>query len=174
MSEIYSNLYLGNVVAAGDEKFLKKSKISHILIAAEDIEPSFTTGYTYKQLPLVDVPEIKIIEYFVESIKFIDQARESGKTVLVHCLGGVSRSATLVIAYVMVKEEKSLKDAFAFVHKRRSKINPNPGFIAQLEIFEKALKTYFKNMKGEKIDYQFLDECVKELLPLLDKIKVKK
>jgi dual specificity phosphatase 12 len=48
---------------------------------------------------------------------------------------GVSRSATLVLAYLMSKEKRSLNEIYEFVKQKRY-IRPNNGFIKQLEIFE--------------------------------------
>ena len=49
-----------------------------------------------------------------------------------HCFGGISRSATIVIAYMMKKEMMNLEEAFNYVKERRDIINPNDGFIKKL------------------------------------------
>ena len=59
---------------------------------------------------------------------------------LVHCNAGVSRSATLVIAYIMKYEGKKFKESFLQVQSARYFIAPNEGFIAQLLQFEKELE----------------------------------
>jgi len=48
--------------------------------------------------------------------------------VLVHCHMGVSRSATVVIAYLMKYFHMTHREAYNFVKKKRSVINPNEGF----------------------------------------------
>lgn len=48
---------------------------------------------------------------------------------LVHCYVGVSRSATIVIAYLMQMYNYSLQGALTFLTSRRPHINPNPGFL---------------------------------------------
>lgn len=50
-------------------------------------------------------------------------------------LAGVSRSASVVIAYIMKKEKKTLKEALEFVKQNRQ-VRPNMGFHKQLEFFE--------------------------------------
>lgn len=164
MSEIFPNLHLGDVGTSRDSTFFKKRKISHVLIAARGLKQHFKGSCTYMQLSISDIPILKIITYFVESIQFIDEAISNGKNVLVHCLGGISRSATIVIAYVMIKKRKSFEEALKFVKKQRPKVNPNPGFAAQLQVFEKCLLYYFDNTKGEKIDFPFLTECITPLI----------
>jgi len=54
----------------------------------------------------------------------------------VHCVAGVSRSATIVIAYLVARERMWLRDAFRFVQSRRRIIRPNPGFMEALARFE--------------------------------------
>ncbi len=61
----------------------------------------------------------------------------SGK-VLVHCREGVSRSATLVVAYLMLKEGMTVQDAIRTVRESRE-ICPNEGFLQQLCDFDKEL-----------------------------------
>ena len=52
------------------------------------------------------------------------------KTMLVHCGAGVSRSATVVIAYLMVKEQIGVEEAMAKVKAKRKCVDPNSGFLA--------------------------------------------
>ena len=47
---------------------------------------------------------------------------------LVHCQQGVSRSASIVIAFLIKKFKVCYKDALDFVKKKRSIVNPNEGF----------------------------------------------
>ncbi len=63
---------------------------------------------------------------------FIHDSIENGDKVLVHCQAGISRSATVVIAYIMRSKRYSLQDAFNFVKRKRSIIFPNAGFRQQL------------------------------------------
>ena len=59
-----------------------------------------------------------------------------GKNVLVHCQSGISRSATVVIAYVMKKHQIPLIQAYSLVIEKRPVINPNDGFFRALQDFE--------------------------------------
>lgn len=68
---------------------------------------------------------------------FVDEVKGAGGKTLVHCHAGVSRSATICIAYVMYSRHASLDTAFEFVRSRRSEISPNAGFMHQLLEFEK-------------------------------------
>ena len=73
-----------------------------------------------------------------------------------HCAAGVSRSASIVIAYIMWDKKMSFEEAFEFVESKR-KIGPNNGFIEQLKLFEKELieKNYDINkIKFEEIKWE--------------------
>ncbi|VDO19440.1 unnamed protein product [Heligmosomoides polygyrus] len=72
----------------------------------------------------------------LEGIGYITRAVQSGGNVLVHCEIGVSRSATVVAAYVMQKLRYSARKAVEFVKISRPLICPNEGFFTQLQIFE--------------------------------------
>ena len=55
--------------------------------------------------------------------------------VYVHCGGGLSRSAAVVLAFIMKKHELSYADALKRVNKKR-KVFPNEGFVEQLKLYE--------------------------------------
>ncbi|KAL1264827.1 hypothetical protein QQF64_005182 [Cirrhinus molitorella] len=59
--------------------------------------------------------------------------------VLVHCAVGVSRSASLVVAYLMIHQHLSLLDAIKAVKQRRW-IFPNRGFLKQLRALDATLR----------------------------------
>ncbi|XP_049738206.1 dual specificity protein phosphatase 22 isoform X7 [Loxodonta africana] len=101
------------------------------------------TGHTYKQtgvkylcIPAADSPSQNLARHFKESIKFIHECRLKGEGCLVHCLAGVSRSVTLVTAYIMTITDFGWEDALYTVRAGRSCANPNLGFQRQLQEFE--------------------------------------
>ncbi len=164
MAQILDNLYLSSVSEARNPKYIKTNKITHVLIAAKGLKQYFNS-VTYKQLNISDNPVTMISHYFSESFKFIDEALASGKAVLVHCLGGKSRSVSVVIAYLMFSKKMSFEDAFVLVKKARRVASPNPGFISQLKAFEKVLDIYYAERKEvmlKEIDYSLLDSLVKK------------
>ena len=68
----------------------------------------------------------------------IDEGRRKEKGVLVHCQAGISRSATIVIAYLMKHERLTLNDAYKLVKEKRPVISPNLNFMGSLLKFEKT------------------------------------
>lgn len=68
-----------------------------------------------------------------------DSVRDASGRVLVHCQAGISRSATICLAYLMKRKRVRLDEAFEFVRRRRSIISPNFSFMGQLLQFESQL-----------------------------------
>lgn len=137
--KIEDNLYLSNLTSATDVKWLKKNNITHILTVDSCPLPrkiQEIPELSLKYIQITDMPREDILTYFEDSYQFIDHAIKSNGTVLVHCYFGMSRSATLVIAYVMKKYELPFIDAFEIVKKKRKFVGPNPGFLAQLKLYE--------------------------------------
>ncbi|KAI8925328.1 protein-tyrosine phosphatase-like protein, partial [Entophlyctis helioformis] len=87
----------------------------------------------YWSAPIADRPSQNIAQYFEPVAAFLDSALAvPGARVLVHCHAGVSRSVTLVIAYLVLATGMSLDEAYAHVRKRRPVAKPNVGFARQL------------------------------------------
>ncbi|XP_028834777.1 serine/threonine/tyrosine-interacting protein isoform X1 [Denticeps clupeoides] len=148
MQEILPGLFLGPYSAAMKSKLpmLEKQGITHIVCVRQDIEanfikPNFPLKFRYLVLDIADNPVENIIKYFPVTKDFIDGCLENGGKVLVHGNAGISRSlslfsAALVIAYLMETFGVKYRDAFSHVQERRFCINPNVGFVHQLQEYE--------------------------------------
>ena len=101
------SIYVGNATHAANLPSLEEKKITYILnMAARDPACRMTQevyGDAYKCLRIEagDMPGYDISQHFEATREFIEEARTSGAKVLVHCAAGASRSATVVIAYLM-------------------------------------------------------------------------
>nr|CAG8447705.1 10539_t:CDS:2 [Entrophospora candida] len=93
----------------------------------------------YLKIDILDDPKSNISKYFNQCIEFIEKAKESNGRVYVHCYAGISRSTTVVIAYLMYSCRFSLKKALNLVREKHKIVRPNSGFIRQLEKFEKEI-----------------------------------
>jgi len=145
--EVFPGIYIGNRESAVNIKFLKSENINYVLNAAEGRKPGCvdTSEEFYKPhnidylgLKMFDVPQTNISKYFGTASDFIENSLLNGK-VLVHCLMGMSRSATLVLAFLMKKENMTVVEAFKQVLLSRD-IRPNDGFIKQLAEYQQVLK----------------------------------
>ncbi|XP_036926345.1 dual specificity protein phosphatase 22 isoform X1 [Sturnira hondurensis] len=134
--EILPGLYIGNFKDARDAEQLSKNKVTHILSVHDSARPMLE-GVKYLCIPAADSPSQNLTRHFKESIKFIHECRLRGEGCLVHCLAGVSRSVTLVTAYIMTITDFGWEDALHTVRAGRSCANPNLGFQRQLQEFEK-------------------------------------
>lgn len=135
---IEDNLYLGGLAAAGNVEIINKYKITHILTIDTHPLPRMISELrhiTTKYIQLSDQPKEDLLSHFDETDVFIKEGLSKG-VVLVHCYFGVSRSATVIIAHIMKKYNKSYHEAFQLVKAKRNIIFPNQGFVAQLKLYK--------------------------------------
>jgi len=175
MSLIVEGLYLSNIKTARNQEFLKSQNITEVLIAAKKLKMLFSE-VNYKRLNLGDGVKQNIAKYFVESIKFIQDSISQKRNVLVHCQAGRSRSATIVVAYVMLKQNLTFEKALEFVKKQHQHSQPNAGFLEQLKMFEECVVQYYEflpsDFKGD-FDYDLLEKIVNQQIKLTkEKAKV--
>jgi protein-tyrosine phosphatase len=135
INKISDKVFLGNEEGAMLKEKLKSLGITHILICGVDLIKFHENDFKYFQLNIEDYSNENIKKYFREALSFI----ESSKKIYVHCWAGVSRSASIVIAYFMWKQKLNFIESKKLVERGRECINPNEGFIKQLMEFEKFL-----------------------------------
>ncbi|XP_053570639.1 dual specificity protein phosphatase 22 [Bombina bombina] len=158
MNKILPGLFIGNFKDARDIEQLHKNKITHILSIHDSARPMLE-GMKYLCIPASDSPNQNLIQHFKESTGFIHECRLKGEGCLVHCLAGVSRSVTLVVAYVMAVTNLGWDDALSAVRGARTCANPNMGFQKQLEDFGKHdIQNFRKWLKDTYGESPFLDE----------------
>ena len=135
-SEIIKNkLFLGNYYSATQKEELKKRGVTHILMVGYLLHEFFPDDFEYGNIEIEDDERENIFRYFYTCINFIEES----KICFVHCQAGVSRSASIVIAYVMYNLKLRYEDALEYVREKREYIYPNNGFRLQLKDLEKVL-----------------------------------
>ena len=139
-NEIIPSLYLGSVFAASSSDTLEELGITHVLTMGNDMDPKFPDQYEYKVCELDDDEDEDIKKYFEEGIEFIDTALSSGGTIFVHWAAGISRSTSMVCAYLMKSNKWKFKKALNHVISKREFVCPNSGFQEQLLEFEKEIE----------------------------------
>lgn len=136
--EIVPNLFLGNYLVANDLEYLKVLGITHIINCSVEHPNYFSNNFNYLYLPLHDDTSENIFIYFNKSFEFIRDCHKKNGKVLVHCHAGVSRSSTIVIAYLMKKYKKPFYKTLKYIQSIRGVVNPNEGFRLQLECYEEC------------------------------------
>lgn len=138
-SEIAEGLYLSGEVVARSKELLDANGITHVVNCVGMICKEWfkDQGITYRTYYLNDTPSEDILSVLYDALEFIDTALREGGRVLVHCSQGVSRSATLVIAFLMWRSGLSYDEVYAKVKEARGVTNPNIGFTCQLLQWQK-------------------------------------
>ncbi len=129
------NIWLGSLESACDREALRKHGIQRVVSAVYNINPIFPDDpdLMYLKVPVIDTPTADIAKHFNKALEFIDESIKAKKGVLIHCVYGISRSSTLVCAYLIKKYGMSVKQAIDHVKARRPCANPNSGFLIQLQ-----------------------------------------
>jgi len=138
--QIIQNLYLGGVEAALDSQCLAEQGIRAVVCCNRELEfPSskFIPDLEYYRVDVEDMGREPIELFFPEATEFIHNQLLRERPVLVHCKAGVSRSASVLLAYLMEYCGYSLHDAFILTLRLRPTITPNPGFMERLREYEK-------------------------------------
>lgn len=129
-------LFIGACDAALDLPALQSRNITHVLHAADGLPPpAHPLTLQYLVLRIADREDEDVVARLPEAFAFIDAARSSGGAALVVCAAGVSRSASVCLAYVMRTRGWSFDRALAALRDVRPWVAPNAGFEAQLRRF---------------------------------------
>lgn len=104
--------------------------------------PEYTTheNIEYHRIIIEDAPDKDLYQHFDAACDFIEKHINLGNQVLVHCQAGVSRSATICMAYLMKKVGLTFIQAYACVKEARPVASPNWGFVEQLLKYEMELR----------------------------------
>ena len=138
MSKITDFLYLSGVAAVTENK-LRLNGITNVINVTLEVPGRRFTGIEFRSVHVDDIPTANLSAHFDHCADYIRRVKEAGGRVLVHCVAGVSRSASICIAYFMKHEKLTLKEAHQYVKTRRFIIRPNPGFWRQLVAYEANL-----------------------------------
>jgi protein-tyrosine phosphatase len=130
-TKIIDRLYLGNSCNARNYYDMQEDNIGLIVNSSPCISIDVKDISGANILPHLDDTVCKMAEYI---------SNNPTKNILVHCFMGSSRSATIIIAYLIKQHQFSLNDAMVYVKEKRIVVNLNKDFYNQLEIFETSHK----------------------------------
>ncbi|XP_064389953.1 dual specificity protein phosphatase 6-like isoform X2 [Halichondria panicea] len=138
---VLSFLVLGSEKDAQSKDVMKEFSVRYVLNVTPNCPNYFKEdSVEYLRISVTDTGSQKLITHFSEAFAYIEKARMSKCTILIHCMAGISRSVTVTIAYLMQNFGMSMQEAYQFVKDKRPAISPNLNFMGQLVAFEKQLK----------------------------------
>uniref|UniRef100_A0A915BPE5 Uncharacterized protein n=1 Tax=Parascaris univalens TaxID=6257 RepID=A0A915BPE5_PARUN len=133
MTEVLPRLFVGSMGDATDVEQLLANKITDVVSVHTLSRPTIAVdSLNVMHLRVSDQPEVNIADHFDDAISFIHTARINNRSVLVHCLAGVSRSVCIVAAYILTVTNMSYANTLAYLANKRPCANPNFGFRMQL------------------------------------------
>ncbi|XP_074532249.1 dual specificity phosphatase 29-like [Halichoeres trimaculatus] len=162
VNQVWPRIYIGDEKTALECSGLKELGITHVLNAAEGKWNNVLTGADYYSdvnieyfgVEADDKPTFNISQFFCPATQFIHEALSQPENkVLVHCVMGRSRSASLVLAYLMMKQSLTVVDAVEHVKQHRC-ILPNHGFLKQLRALDITLQEERLREKHQTNDTQ--------------------
>lgn len=152
VSQITSELFLGSRHGIEGEAIETLRKRVHVLssfelkltavvnVAAGEVQYSLPDGLLYHSRSIADSPDTPLLPWLDETTDFIEDCIKKGGACFVHCKGGYSRSASVVIAYLIKHRGLSYDLATRVTKHGRPNIDPNSGFVKQLKGFEERCR----------------------------------
>lgn len=153
-NDIYDNrLFLGSYNQAAQYVLIQGLGITHVVnVTAECTNVHEAKGIKYLHIVILDEKQVDVMKFFKDAYEFIDAAlnEDNKNKILLHCALGKSRSATITIMFLMKKFNWSAEKALEYVKMRRRIVDPNYGFLEQLDRFEKIHCNFDNKEKSEK------------------------
>lgn len=130
---IIDKIYLGNGNNAANLNTLEKHNINVIINVTSELDNYFENDFTYYKFELLDEKDNDMKQYFSKFLEIINNHKEDN--ILIHCFMGSSRSAILVLLYLIKIKNMNLEDSLKFLKQKRDIVNINVLFIEQLKEF---------------------------------------
>lgn len=132
ISPVIDHLFIGNIDSINPH-VLKQYNIKAIVsIVGDEVKVMYPSDTNFIRIGLLDHESQNIEPWLEPGYHFINSHRLSKKNVLVHCQAGVSRSATMVLYYLMKHFRVPLRIALGHLREKRPIVRPNPGFLRTL------------------------------------------
>eukprot|EP01059_Diplonema_ambulator_P010463 TRINITY_DN204_c1_g3_i3.p1 TRINITY_DN204_c1_g3~~TRINITY_DN204_c1_g3_i3.p1 ORF type:complete len:559 (+),score=80.91 TRINITY_DN204_c1_g3_i3:43-1719(+) len=138
--EIIPHLFLGSLRSAQEPRIYRTLGITYLASIGRELSVVTEPNMSHIQCNVDDLADTDLGSMFDQVHNFIDKAQSEKAGCLVHCFKGQSRSATMVISYLMKHRRMKRDTAIDFVKERRPMINPNRGFMDLLLRYEESLK----------------------------------
>lgn len=154
INKVLSDIFIGDSSAATNLLLLKHHKITHILVVGDGLKQKYPEHFVYQQINIYDLGTSKIIEHFDNANIFIKECLAKKGRILVHCDSGISRSPTILVAYLMATKRFSFTHSLEYLKRRHPLSQPNEGFISQLNLYQiNLLQRSQYELKQEAVCY---------------------
>lgn len=140
--EVVPGLYIGHIGSAKDAAVLNRYNITRVVDVSAQPAYEPPPGVTVLRIPIPDIATFDIRRILGLTNAFIAQSLLNGHSVLVHCHWGISRSASVILAYLMAFRKLSLQASLQLLSSKRWVINPNQGFRRYLLAYEHELEGF--------------------------------
>ena len=131
--EIMPGIFLGSINSSYDLDVLKSKGITHIISAILGYDPAFPEDFKYLIVNALDSENNNISDVFESCNDFINDALfENNGKVLIHCMAGRSRSATILAAYIIETYGMDVDNVLSLLRNKRKIVEPNSSFLRQL------------------------------------------
>lgn len=141
LHHVIESIYIGSQHSATNLTRLNEHKITHILNVAAEVKNAFPEQYKYFNIKLFDRPQTNIRQVFSHTNEFIQQAIAENGRILVHCDFGISRSSTIILAYLLGVHRMPYEAAFDLLKATRPFIKIHVEFIQQLKEYSTEILT---------------------------------
>jgi len=140
---VMDGLYLGNQVEVAHWGLLRRLGITHVVNVAAQLDPAYPSRICYKWVKIYDNEREKKAfgKHLDDLTEFIHSVRTQNGRVFVHCQSGISRSPTVILAYLLRFHSMDYDSAYHFLKAKRVVTRPNPAFKQLLVEYEHTLKT---------------------------------
>lgn len=118
--------------------FLKetlKNKDIHYILNVSEIPTVKDEDLIYLDIPMKDNRTENLLNHLPKAFEFIDKVLLNNEKILVHCQAGISRSVSIVMAWIIWNEKKTVEDTYEIIKLHRPQASPNLNFWIQLQKF---------------------------------------
>ncbi|KAH9924847.1 protein-tyrosine phosphatase-like protein [Fomitopsis serialis] len=159
-SEIIPGLFVADMYTATSPAVHRGLGVTHVVSVLKQDCPRFWQNLQHVCVPIEDSRSAGLLGHLDFITDWIQHALERGGQVMVHCVWGMSRSASVAIAFLMATRRMSLDDAFRHVVSRRKIVRPNSGFMQQLKVYERILRA--REEKSKRVQRVFASMKIQE------------
>eukprot|EP00004_Rigifila_ramosa_P015717 TRINITY_DN3668_c0_g1_i2.p1 TRINITY_DN3668_c0_g1~~TRINITY_DN3668_c0_g1_i2.p1 ORF type:complete len:158 (+),score=30.29 TRINITY_DN3668_c0_g1_i2:2-475(+) len=117
---VVDNIWISSMGESSNRAHLTRLGITHIACIGANLRQHFPTDFVYHSASINDLSNENIIQHLPACLAFIERSQRAGGRILVHCAAGMSRSASVVLAYLIREKQMPYDDALQFLRQKRT------------------------------------------------------